>query len=328
MAETIKSLPAYAGKLPKALTGEAARLSEVLPHLVVEARNVSAQLQLGIHGRRRAGPGEEFWEFRPFSTGESVARIDWRRSARDDRLYVREREWQSASTYWLWVDLSPSMHFTSGAPSRPKRDRALVIGLALADILVHAGERAGLLGRTPPMATRSIIARMADALLRQSPGNQLPEKMIVEPEVKALRRQDHLVLIGDFIMPPAEFEQWLAKVGKQGARGTIVLIRDPAEESFPFSGEMEFEGLENNDLWRVGDADEVAIRYRERIRIVNDELRRIAIRHGFGFVRHVTDRPPAQTLLALAAIIGGQASAFPANDTAGMAGKNLTGGPA
>ena len=95
MADTIRTLPAYQAKLPKALTGEAARLSEVLPHLVVEARNVATQLQLGIHGRRRPGPGEEFWEFRPFSAGESVSRIDWRRSARDDRLYVREREWQS-----------------------------------------------------------------------------------------------------------------------------------------------------------------------------------------------------------------------------------------
>ena len=171
-------IPAHRGKLPPALTRDAARLSEILPHLVVEARNVAAQLQLGIHGRRRPGPGEEFWEFRPFVAGESTNRIDWRRSARDDRLYVREREWESASMHWIWMDLSASMHFSSRLAERPKRDRAILIGLALADILVHAGERVGLPGRTAPLASRNIIMRLAEALVRPDPAH--PDPLVMD----------------------------------------------------------------------------------------------------------------------------------------------------
>jgi uncharacterized protein (DUF58 family) len=297
-----RAIPAFASKLPLQLTSEAARLGAVLPHLVVEARNVAVQLQLGIHGRRRPGPGEEFWEFRQFMPGESAHRVDWRRSARDDRLYVREREWESASVHWLWVDLSPSMHFSSSLAMRPKRDRALVIALALADLLVHAGERVGLLGRTPPMASRVIISRLAEAIARVP----MPESGTGFPPDTPIRRQDHVILVGDFIMPMAEFAERLARLAHRGARGTVVLVRDPAEESFPFHGELEFEGMESLEAWRVGEADEVAARYLARIASVNAELQRIAIRHGFGFVRHVTDKPPAETLLALAALIGGQ----------------------
>jgi uncharacterized protein (DUF58 family) len=301
MAEPARALPPYREALPGPLQREAAELSSILPHLTVEARQVAAQLAMGIHGRRRAGPGEEFWEFRPFIAGEPAHRIDWRRSARDDRLYVREREWESASSYALWFDLSPSMHFVSRLASKPKRDRALVIGLALADILVHAGERVALLGRTNPMASRQIIPRLAEALMRV----KLPETGGLPTDLP-FRRQDRLILIGDFILPIPEFEAQIRQLAARGGHGTLVMVRDPAEEIFPFAGEVEFEGLEGPEIWRVGEAGDVALAYRERIAAHGEELRRIAMRHGFTFLRHVTDRPPAELILMLAALISGQ----------------------
>jgi uncharacterized protein (DUF58 family) len=308
MADLARALPRYGKSLPSGLQREAAELSSVLEHLTVEARQVSAQLAMGIHGRRRPGPGEEFWEFRHFMPGEAAHRIDWRRSARDDRLYVREREWESASSYALWFDLSPSMHFVSALAQKPKRDRAIVLGLALADMLVHAGERVALLGRTNPMASRQIIPRMAEALLRvQGPETDTGG---FPPDIP-LRRQDRLVLIGDFILPAEEFAAKLQALAAKGVRGTIVMVRDPAEEEFPFAGEVEFEGMESPDLWRVGEAGEVAERYRERILAHRAEIRRIATRHGFSFLHHVTDRPPAEVLLMLAALIGGHVPALP-----------------
>ncbi|CAN1539096.1 COG1721 Uncharacterized conserved protein (some members contain a von Willebrand factor type A (vWA) domain) [Rhabdaerophilaceae bacterium] len=300
MAELARALPRLSGRLPTPIQREAADLAGILPHLAVEARQVAAQLAMGIHGRRRAGPGEEFWEFRPFMQGESAHRIDWRRSARDDRLYVRERESESAASYALWMDLSPSMHFVSSLAQRPKRDRALVIGLALADLLVHAGERVSLLGRTNPMASRQIIARLGEALMRgvESDAASFPAEI-------PLRRQERLILISDFIMSPVDFAKKLQQIAAKGARCTLVMVRDPAEETFPFAGEVEFEGLETNELWRVGEAGEVASRYRERIAAHSEELRRIATSHGFGFLKHVTDRAPAEALLMLAALISG-----------------------
>ena len=102
-----------------------------LPDLLVEARRIAVTVAAGWHGRRQPGPGESFWQFRPFTAGEPATRVDWRRSARDDHLYVRELEWEAAHTVWMWADLSASMGFRSDLSTVVKRDRALVLLLAL-----------------------------------------------------------------------------------------------------------------------------------------------------------------------------------------------------
>src|ERR1700760_3660187 len=112
---------------PRRATGDARSLSTTMPRLILEARRVAATIIHGLHGRRRAGNGENFWQFRRFMSGEPAQRVDWRRSARDDNLYVREREWEAAHTVWIWPDRSPSMHFVSKLARESKLDRTLTI---------------------------------------------------------------------------------------------------------------------------------------------------------------------------------------------------------
>ena len=147
-------------------------LARRLPAALVAAKEIAASLMHGVHGRRRAGVGETFWQFRPFSSGEAAQNIDWRRSARDDKLYVREREWEAAHTLWLWMDLSPSMGFVSDLAREPKVDRALALGLAAADLLVRGGERVGLLGLSRALPTRVIVDGVGDGLAE---GEHQPE---------------------------------------------------------------------------------------------------------------------------------------------------------
>ncbi len=101
-------------------------------------------------------------------SGEPAHQIDWRRSARDDHLYVREREWEASHTVWLWADRSPSMDFTSHLTEWSKLDRALVVGFALADVLVEGGERVGIPGLMRPSANRNIIEKMAQAIVHDA----------------------------------------------------------------------------------------------------------------------------------------------------------------
>ena len=105
--------------------GESRTLAASLPRLVLEARRIAANVIHGLHGRRRAGAGESFWQYRRFVSGEPSQNVDWRRSARDDHLYVREQEWEAAHTVWLWPDRSPSMAFASQTGARQQaRTRA------------------------------------------------------------------------------------------------------------------------------------------------------------------------------------------------------------
>src|SRR5277367_3505645 len=145
--------------------GAGQTLAASMPRLILEARRVAATVFHGLHGRRRAGPGENFWQYRRFTSGEPAARVDWRRSARDDHLYVREQEWEAAHTVWIWPDRSPSMNFASPLVRDTKLYRTLVITLALAEVLVEGGERVGIPGLTRPTGSRNVIDRMAQAIV-------------------------------------------------------------------------------------------------------------------------------------------------------------------
>ncbi|MEJ2377110.1 MAG: DUF58 domain-containing protein, partial [Pseudolabrys sp.] len=145
--------------------GKSRKLAARLPRLILEARRVAATVIHGLHGRRRAGPGENFWQYRHFMSGEPAQRVDWRRSARDDHLYVREREWEASHTIWLWPDRSLSMEFSSKLAEWSKLDRALVVSFALAEVLVQGGERIGVPELMRPTANRNVIEKMAEAIV-------------------------------------------------------------------------------------------------------------------------------------------------------------------
>jgi uncharacterized protein (DUF58 family) len=279
-------------------TNAALELAQRLPRLMMEARRVAATLSHGIHGRRRAGPGESFWQFRPFVTGEAAQRIDWRRSARDDRLYVREREWETAHTVWLWIDRSASMGFASDLALAPKIERALVLGLALADAFVDVGERVGILGTMSPRATRQIAENMAEALVadRWSLNDDLPPQAPVAT-------LDEAILVSDFLSPVSEIEAVVEGISGRGARGHLVMIVDPVEETFPFEGQAVLHDLEIGLSLRIGDAATWGTAYRERIDRHRAELSDLTRSRGWTMTIHRTDRPASEAALRLMTLV-------------------------
>src|SRR5436190_5523317 len=177
---------------------KARALAETLPRLILESRRIAATVIHGLHGRRRAGPGENFWQYRRFLSGEPARRVDWRRSARDDHLYVREQEWEAAHTVWLWPDRSPSMGFRSALAQESKLERAVVITFALAEILVQAGERVGIPGVMRPTGSRNVLEKMSNAILHDvSERASLPPGFV--PSALA-----EIVVVSDFWSPVAE----------------------------------------------------------------------------------------------------------------------------
>src|SRR5579872_2249608 len=212
---------------------DASTLAARLPSLVVAARQIAQSVMHGVHGRRRSGPGETFWQFRPFISGESAAGIDWRRSARDDRAFVREREWEAAHTVWIWIDRSPSMAFASDLAQVSKLERAAVLGLAAADLLVRGGERVGLIGLTRPLATRGVIERFAEAIAVDEGLNKAPAAL---PPMQPMKAHSKAILIGDFLSEDEDIRRVIAALGADGAEGHVVMIADPIEEAFPYQG--------------------------------------------------------------------------------------------
>jgi uncharacterized protein (DUF58 family) len=291
----------------RAATHRAAGLAAALPRLVLEARRIAQTVVHGLHGRRRAGTGENFWQYRRFSEGEAAARIDWRRSARDDHLYVREQEWEAAHTVWIWPDRSASMNFASNLGRELKRDRALVVGFALADLLVRGGERVGVPGALRPTASRNVIERMADAILHASGGDDsLP------PPFPA-QQLSEVVMLSDLWEPAATIAATVDRLAAQGLHGHLVQIVDPVEETFPYSGRVEFVEEEAQLTITAGRAETWRQDYQARLAAHRDALRAVTLAHGWSFVVHRTDRSATELLLALHARMGA------GRDSAGLA---------
>lgn len=273
-------------------------LARRLPDICVSAREVASSVMHGVHGRRRAGIGEAFWQFRPFTAGESASRIDWRRSARDDRTYIREREWEAAQTIWLWIDRSPSMAFVSALALNSKLDRALVLGLAAADLLVRGGERVGLLDLTRPIASRAVVDRLAEALIS---GSGKAEAELPRPA--PLPSRSRAVLIGDFLSDAATVVSTLQGLASDGAKGHLVAITDPVEESFPFAGHVEFKDVDSAARMRLGEARALRDTYLARLAAHRDRIAAACRSLGWTFAVHRTDRPASEALLRLAMLI-------------------------
>lgn len=278
-------------------------LAEAMPRLVLAARRVAATVIHGLHGRRRAGSGENFWQYRRFVSGEPSQNVDWRRSARDEHLYVREREWEASHTVWIWPDRSPSMAFASNLARDSKIERTLVIAFALAEILVQGGERVGVPGLLRPTASRNVIEKMAEAILHDTTARaSLPPSFAPSP-------MSEVVMLSDLWAPIAEVRNTIAQLSGTGAHGHVVQIVDPAEESFPYSGRVEFiepEGAGSvtagrAETWR-NDYQNVIARHRDAIRAETD-LR------AWSFIIHRTDRPASELLLALHARMGAHSGA-------------------
>jgi uncharacterized protein (DUF58 family) len=276
--------------------GEAASLAARLPSLVVAARNVAQSVMHGVHGRRRAGPGENFWQFRPFISGEAAAGVDWRRSAREDRAYVREREWEAAHTVWIWADRSASMRFASPLAQASKVDRAIVLGLAAADLLVRGGERVGFVGLTRPIAARGVVDRFAEAIALDerigAPPQQLPEAQPLKAHAKAL-------LFGDFLAETRDIRRVVNALSADGAEGHLLMIADPIEETFPFRGHTEFLGPDPGTRFRAPRAQALRDDYLKRLQEHREAVREACASRGWTLAIHRTDRSAAEALLAL-----------------------------
>lgn len=276
----------------------AEELASRFPPLLVEAERVAQSVAQGVHGRRRAGSGDAFWQYRRAQPGDGAGSIDWRRSARSDHLYVRETEWAASQTVWLWLDSSRSMHWRSDTALPTKHDRARLLVLALAALLLKGGERvASLTGETAPCWGSGALGRLALALERAADASLSPPAR--------LPRHATLVLAGDFLDSMDGIAARIEALARLGTSGHLLQVLDPAEESLPYAGRLRFLGLEGEGELETGRAEDLRQAYLERLAARRDELTALARRLGWSFATHRTDRPPAPCLLALAQTVGG-----------------------
>ena len=275
------------------LRARAEALGQSLPPLLAEAELLASTIMMGEHGRRRAGQGDEFWQYRPAHAGDSARLIDWRRSARSDTTFVREREWQAAQSVTLWVDPARSMNYTGDASRAPKGDRARLLALAVAVLLLRAGERVGLSGQgTPPRSGRGQLLRLARGLVED-------DSDYGTPDATGIASHGRAVFLSDFMGDLSGIESALAQASDRGARGVLMQVLDPSEEDFPFDGRTIFEsmgGTLRHETLRAGD---LRARYLARLEERKDRLAMLARAVGWNYHCHHTGQGAQPALLWL-----------------------------
>ena len=251
-------------------------LAAGLPKLLVAAERLAFIAAPGLHGRRRAGAGEAFWQFRDWRDGDEVRRIDWRRSAVGERIFIRQQESQAEASFQLRLHDSPGLAFRGARDLPTKRDRAVLLLLALAALLLRSGERVALHGVTPPLAGAGVLPRLAAGLATGGTA-------AIDPRA---RRID----FGDFLSTPA----FAPPPG-----GAVLQILDPAECDFPYSGRIIFEDFGDAPALEAPNAAAWRAAYQARLAAQRQAVVAAARAAGQTPLFHRTDTAPATALVAL-----------------------------
>lgn len=262
------------------------------PALLARAEHLAGTVLLGDHGRRRAGMGNDFWQYRPLQPGDSYRQIDWRRSARGDDQFVREREWQIAQSVQIWVDPGASMRFASDKNLPSKADRARLVALATSILLIRGGERVGLTGwRLPPRRGNLQSLRLAEMFSEEG------EDDYAEPEARGMLPKAKALFVSDFLGDVAPVEAALTKAADRGVRGVLLQVLDPSEEGFPFDGRTIFEsvgGSLSHETLKAGDLRETYLQRLAERKSLLDAICRLT---GWQHLTHHTDQTAQSALL-------------------------------
>jgi uncharacterized protein (DUF58 family) len=267
-------------------------LSQGYPALLAEAERVAAVVASGVHGRRRAGQGETFWQYRNYQSTDAASQIDWRRSARGDQIFVRDNEWEAANTIYLWPDTRPGMVWGSDKSLPTKADRGRVLTLAIANLLMKAGERCALIGlQDRARSGRVGFERLAESMMRSE-----TDERALETDIAAHSR---FIVISDFLDPIEEWRKRLSRLSGRPVTGVMVQIIDPAEEAFPYKGRLNLRAPGGTKRFLLGRAETARDEYQLRLGDHNRQIANTAARLGWTLIRHRTDEPATTALNAL-----------------------------
>ncbi|ATP12675.1 hypothetical protein BHOIPH791_11250 [Bartonella henselae] len=284
-------------KTPLLLAADSHKNAAKMPCFLLQAHRIANTVIAGWHGQRKRGNGENFWQFRPYVEGESITRIDWRRSARDEHTYLREHEWEKTQTVWIWPDQSASMHYCSCFSQTSKDNYAIILALTLATLLARSGENIAIPTLMPPTMAPNVVERMALALVNRHTENPFPD-------FSTITRFSHVIIMSDFLDSPEKIIQNLTVLSAKQITVHLIEVADPAEEHFPYAGHTEFFDPETKEKRILGKAENSREHYCKLYQARRQELTNFCTRQGWTYHVSKTDRPLTEVILRLANKIG------------------------
>lgn len=264
--------------------------ADKLPDILAQAKQIAHSIMAGWHGRKQAGDGDVFWQFRAYNQQESTKYIDWRRSAKDNALTIKEQEWQAAISFWLWADNSTSMHFRSKAAPFLKQEKALILILALAEILARSGERVGYPSISKAQASKKSAEIIAARLQQEKPTNPMPP-------LDKISNGSNFIIASDFLLPIDKISDMINKLASRNITGMFIHIIDPAEINFPFAGHTEFSDMQGDNKIIFGRAQNIKQEYEKLFTKHKQQIENLCKKVGWFYIAHQTNESTQNSLI-------------------------------
>jgi uncharacterized protein (DUF58 family) len=254
----------HAGILP-----DAKRYSDEVEAILLEARRLSRSLRMGEHGRRTAGAGSDFWQFRKFENGlDSPRLINWKQSAKSDGLFVRETEWSAPQTLSIMVDWSADNFI-----DHPKSKAYLnaLIALTLGYLYSDASEKVRIdCSEFLQMDRPKAQAEIAETLMH--PNNQAWQV----PTADDIPQNSKALLVSSFFNDVERLSEDIAEYAERGVTGCLLQVLTKDEITFPFSGRVKFANASGSTVFQSDQARALRVEYLEKLQQQNQQLQSIA----------------------------------------------------
>lgn len=284
-----------------ALRHQADRASASLPSLMMRAERVANGILHGDHALRKAGAGEKFWQFRDYEAGDRPQDIDWRQSAKGDRIFIRQKEWQIAQKTFFWCSGSAGMEYASSRSLPTKGDAARVITLALAILLSRAHEQVGVYGEPRTGRSEANLQTLAQRLLAPSGDT---DATLPDANIFALPQNASLIMAGDFLDPLPRLSESFDMLSASTANALVVQVLDPQEMDLDFTGRVMFQGPRSDERETVNNVGSVRAQYKARVQEHLQGVYALCAGRNWPYILHRTDHDLAETVMALWLMIG------------------------
>lgn len=228
---------------------------ERIKRLDVRARLVVEGFISGQHKSPYHGYAVEFATHREYAPGDDLRHIDWKVWSRSDRLYVKEYEEETNLSCTLVVDASKSMAYGAGWR---KYDFAATAAASLAYLLQQKQDAVGLVTFTskietilPASAHPSHLKALVHALETTQPDQTTDLGQVFVKLAQHVRRRGLVMLFSDLFAPRSELAEAIRQFRLRKHEVVIFQVLHTDELDFPFSGNVEFRGLEQPARSRV-----------------------------------------------------------------------------
>ena len=219
-------------------------------NLEILARHVVEGFINGLHRAPFFGASIDFAEHRGYVAGDDIRRVDWRVYARTDKYYVKQYEADTNTNFSVLLDVSKSMGFTSGGPS--KLEYSCYLAACLAYLAHRQRDRVGILTfdedivtHVPPSAKHfDMVLHTLDRAKPERPGHlSAPLRKMAEH----FKRRGILLLISDFYDEPDTILEAIKPLRYLGNDLIIFHVLDPQEIAFDFDDASTFQDLESGE---------------------------------------------------------------------------------